>query len=125
VTRSGVVLTPPRHADDLTLGPPMALEGADERHAVVSPVPEAVPPLAPRSSTALSRHLLPDTARVETGGRLSIGGLDVLDLVADVGTPVFVYDEEHLRRRCREARLPSGRAWPTPPRPSCAGQWRA
>ncbi len=26
-----------------------------------------------------------------------------MDLVGQVGTPVFIYDEEHLRRRCREA----------------------
>ncbi len=36
-------------------------------------------------------------------GRLTIAGVDVLDLVAEFGTPVFVYDEEHIRRRCREA----------------------
>jgi diaminopimelate decarboxylase len=45
---------------------------------------------------------LPDGAAVGPGG-LSIGGVDVLDLVAEHGTPVFVYDEDHLRRRCREA----------------------
>ena len=32
-----------------------------------------------------------------------MGGLDLLDLAAQHGTPLFVYDEEHLRRRCREA----------------------
>jgi diaminopimelate decarboxylase len=36
-------------------------------------------------------------------GRLHIGGLDVLDLAAEFGTPLFVYDEDHLRARCREA----------------------
>ncbi len=36
-------------------------------------------------------------------GRLSIGGLEVLEIVRQTGTPVFIYDEEHLRRRCREA----------------------
>ncbi|MDP9404974.1 MAG: diaminopimelate decarboxylase [Actinomycetota bacterium] len=48
-------------------------------------------------------HLLPLTARTGPGGRLSIGGVDVLDLAEQHGTPLFVYDEEHLRRRCREA----------------------
>ena len=51
----------------------------------------------------LPRHLLPRTAEVSAEGRLSIGGVDVLELVAETGTPVFVYDEEHLRERCREA----------------------
>src|SRR5688572_3405048 len=49
------------------------------------------------------RHLLPDSARVGDDGRLSVGGVDVLDLAEDLGTPLFVYDEEHLRRRCRDA----------------------
>jgi diaminopimelate decarboxylase len=52
----------------------------------------------------LPTYLLPDTAEVGPSGRLRVGGVDVLDLVSEVGTPVFVYDEEHLRRRCREAR---------------------
>jgi diaminopimelate decarboxylase len=47
--------------------------------------------------------LLPDTATVATDGRLLVGGVDTLDLAARFGTPLFVYDEEHLRRRCREA----------------------
>jgi diaminopimelate decarboxylase len=51
----------------------------------------------------LPRHLLPDTAQIDPVGRLSIGGVDVLDLAEEHGTPLFVYDEEHLRRRCREA----------------------
>ena len=36
-------------------------------------------------------------------GRSSIGGCRVDELAAAHGTPVFVYDEEHLRARCREA----------------------
>jgi diaminopimelate decarboxylase len=53
--------------------------------------------------TPLPRHLLPLTAAVGDDGRLAIGGVDVLDLAAEHGTPLFVYDEEHLRRRCRDA----------------------
>jgi diaminopimelate decarboxylase len=51
---------------------------------------------------------LPATAEVDGEGRLRVGGVDVLSLVAEVGTPVFIYDEEHLRRRCREARQAFG-----------------
>ncbi len=51
----------------------------------------------------LPLSLLPITAAVAPDGRLSVGGCDVLDLVETHGTPVFVYDEEHLRQRCREA----------------------
>ena len=55
------------------------------------------------TSSALPLSLLPDTATVDDAGRLSIGGCDVLDLAREFGTPLFVYDEAHLRARCREA----------------------
>ncbi len=51
----------------------------------------------------LPSELLPDNAVIAADGRLSVGGVDLLDLCQDVGTPVFVYDEDHLRRRCRQA----------------------
>ena len=51
----------------------------------------------------LPRHLLPDSAEVADDGRLRIGRCDLLDLAAEHGTPLFVYDEAHLRARCREA----------------------
>jgi diaminopimelate decarboxylase len=53
--------------------------------------------------TPLPRHLLPLTADIGRDGRLSVGGVDLLALAEEHGTPLFVYDEEHLRRRCREA----------------------
>lgn len=53
--------------------------------------------------SVLPHNLLPDTAEVGADGRLSVGGCDLLDLAAEHGTPLFVYDEEHLRARCREA----------------------
>jgi diaminopimelate decarboxylase len=62
------------------------------------------PPTGEEAAGPLPAYLLPDTASVGPEGRLSIAGVDVLSLVEEVGTPAFVYDEEHLRRRCREAR---------------------
>lgn len=50
----------------------------------------------------LPLHLLPDNASV-SDGRLAIGGVDVIELAERFGTPLFVYDEAHLRARCREA----------------------
>jgi diaminopimelate decarboxylase len=47
--------------------------------------------------------LLPDHAGVDDDGMLTIGGVRVDDLVEAHGSPLFVYDEEHLRARCREA----------------------
>jgi diaminopimelate decarboxylase len=57
----------------------------------------------------LPLDLLPDTASVGATGALSIGGCDVAELAAEHGTPIFVYDEEHLRNRCREAVAAFGR----------------
>ena len=48
-------------------------------------------------------RLLPDSARVGDDGWLAIGGCSTADVVAEFGTPLFVYDEDHLRARCREA----------------------
>lgn len=53
--------------------------------------------------TAIPLELLADTAVVRDDGRLEVGGCDVLELAAEFGTPLFVYDEDHLRARCREA----------------------
>jgi diaminopimelate decarboxylase len=53
--------------------------------------------------TALPPHLLPLTAALGAGGRLSVGGCDVVELADELGTPLFVYDEAHLRARCAEA----------------------
>ena len=49
------------------------------------------------------RGLLPDTADISSGEHTLIGGCDLLELAHEFGTPLFVYDEAHLRSRCREA----------------------
>jgi len=48
-------------------------------------------------------QLLPRTAVVNDAGVLSIGGVTVAAMAEQFGTPLYVYDEEHLRNRCREA----------------------
>src|SRR5262245_38216459 len=53
--------------------------------------------------SVLPRQLLPDNAAVQGDGWLSVGGCRIDDLAAEFGTPLFVYDEDHLRARCREA----------------------
>jgi diaminopimelate decarboxylase len=52
--------------------------------------------------------LLPDTAAEGPSGELLIGGCSTLDLAAEFGTPLFVYDEAHVRTRCRKARAAFG-----------------
>ncbi len=54
-------------------------------------------------STAVPLGLLPDTAAVADDGSLTVGGCSLTELAETYGTPLFVYDEAHLRSRCREA----------------------
>jgi diaminopimelate decarboxylase len=49
------------------------------------------------------RHLLPDSATTGPDGDLRVGGVDLVELADEYGTPLFVYDEVHLRNRCRQA----------------------
>ena len=51
----------------------------------------------------LPPHLLPDGATADVGGRLSLAGCDLVELAGRFGTPLIVYDEDHLRARCRES----------------------
>jgi diaminopimelate decarboxylase len=53
--------------------------------------------------SALPWELLPDSSTVGADGQLLVGGCDVLELAEQFGTPLFVYDEQQLRARCREA----------------------
>ncbi|HVA52191.1 MAG TPA: diaminopimelate decarboxylase [Acidimicrobiales bacterium] len=54
------------------------------------------------STEPIDASLLPDTARLLDDG-VSVGGVDLRELASTYGTPLFVYDEETLRARCREA----------------------
>ena len=51
----------------------------------------------------LPPDLLPDGATADVGGRLSLAGCDLVELAGRFGTPLIVYDDDHLRARCREA----------------------
>ncbi len=46
-------------------------------------------------------HVFPDTAAVNAQGHLTIGGCDVSELAQRHGTPLYVFDEDTLRERCR------------------------
>jgi diaminopimelate decarboxylase len=69
----------------------------------VAQAPATEPAVTAMSTKPVPRALLPDTATVDDDGRLAIGGCAVDDLAAELGSPLFVYDEAHLRARCREA----------------------
>ena len=55
------------------------------------------------ATAPLEAHLLPRSASVDEKGHLHVGGVDLLELAQEFGTPLFVYDEDHLRHACREA----------------------
>jgi diaminopimelate decarboxylase len=46
--------------------------------------------------------LFPSTAEVSNKGHLVIGGCDTVELAAEFGTPLYVFDELGIRRRCAE-----------------------
>jgi len=53
--------------------------------------------------STLPAHLLSDQATIAEDGGLKIAGVDAVEMAQRFGTPLFVYDEEHIRARCREA----------------------
>jgi diaminopimelate decarboxylase len=46
--------------------------------------------------------MLPLTAAVSDDGHLTIAGCDTVELAREFGTPLYVFDEETLRHKCRE-----------------------
>ncbi len=80
---------------------------AGPRHADVLPAEH--PPTPPQDLNALDPAIWPRSAR-RSSGALSIGGVDVRDLAAEFGTPVFACDEEDFRYRCHSYREAFGRA---------------
>ncbi|ROT31573.1 diaminopimelate decarboxylase [Micromonospora sp. HM5-17] len=58
----------------------------------------------PEDVNALVPQLWPRTVARGADGALRVAGLDVRELAAEYGTPVYVLDEDDLRSRCREFR---------------------
>src|SRR6201993_5294685 len=84
---------------------------AGPRHGDVLPADH--PPAAPDDLNALYPGVWPRGAR-RSGGVLTLGGVDVRDLAAEFGTPLYVCDEQDVRSRCREyleAFSPDGRVF--------------
>ena len=74
---------------------------AGPRHADVLPAEH--PPAPPQDLNALLPQIWPGSAR-RVAGVLTVGGLDVRDLAAEFGTPLFICDEDDFRQRCRSYR---------------------
>ncbi len=58
--------------------------------------------------SAFDLSLLPASATVDARGRVAIAGVDLVSLAERFGTPLYVYDEDDIRARCREYRAALG-----------------
>ncbi|MER3405443.1 MAG: hypothetical protein C4289_10050, partial [Chloroflexota bacterium] len=63
-------------------------------------------------SGALPVELLPASARINAAGHLEIGGIDAVELARRFGTPLYIFDETEIRRRCRAVRAAFQREYP-------------
>ena len=84
---------------------------AGPRHGDVLPADH--PPAPPADLNELDPAIWPRNAR-RSDGVLTLGGVDVRDLAAEFGTPLYACDEEDVRSRCRdylEAFGPDGRVF--------------
>lgn len=66
----------------------------------------------PTLPTLPGAELFPITARVNSERHLEIGGLDVVELVAEHGSPLYVFDEATIRAMCRSFRGAFGDLYP-------------
>lgn len=51
---------------------------------------------------SLPAHVWPRNASRDSNGVVSIGGVALTDLAAEYGTPLYVFDEQDFRSRCRD-----------------------
>jgi len=65
-----------------------------------------------RQSDSPKLSLFPLTKNVDSQGHLHIGGCDCVELAKKFGTPLYVFDEETLRSRCREFKSEFTRRYP-------------
>jgi diaminopimelate decarboxylase len=61
-------------------------------------------PTAERTSRSPNQELLPLTAKVNSRDCLEIGGCDLITLVEQFGSPLYILDEFTLRTACRQYR---------------------
>lgn len=64
--------------------------------------------------TSPNRNLAPITTKLDTQGRLQVGGCVLSELAQRYGTPLYVLDEESLRQSCRAYRDALQRHYPGP-----------
>ena len=55
--------------------------------------------------------LFPLTAEVNDQGHLVIGGCDTVELATEFGTPLYIFDEQSVRSKCKEFKAEFGRRY--------------
>ena len=50
----------------------------------------------------VNQSIMPVTTKIKDNGHLEIGGCDVVELAEKYGTPLYVFDEETIRKCCRQ-----------------------
>ncbi len=63
-------------------------------------------------SSAPKLSLFPLTAEVNHQGHICVGGCDVVDLVQEYGTPLYLLDEFTIRHKCREFKSEFSKRYP-------------
>lgn len=71
-----------------------------------------LPPAHPQGDLSPNQQLLPLTAAVNPSNHLSVGGCDVVELVEQFGTPLYILDDHTLRTACRQYRQGFERYYP-------------
>jgi len=49
---------------------------------------------------AVNQSVMPCTAKINDENHLEIGGCDVVELAEKYGTPLYIFDEETIRKSC-------------------------
>ncbi|MEJ8281868.1 diaminopimelate decarboxylase [Pseudonocardia spirodelae] len=82
----------------------MRAHPAGPLHAGITPAPESAGPRpeTPAALDELAPAVWPRHAARRADGALQVAGVDVRDLAARYGTPLFVLDEDDFRGRCAE-----------------------
>jgi diaminopimelate decarboxylase len=62
--------------------------------------------------TAFNPALFPASSAINKAGHLTIGGCDLVQLAAEFGTPLYIFDELALREKCREFKSEFNRFYP-------------
>jgi diaminopimelate decarboxylase len=80
----------------------MPAHPAGPRHGdVIEPRTAVQRPVGPQELADLAPGVWPASAQRNGEGALQVGGMDVRDIVAEAGSPVLVYDEQHVRAAAR------------------------